>query len=237
VSDSTQILAAGPGWLALNKPSGLSVHNDPGADALSVALNLLENDPALRTLCAWKPSTETLPSPAHRLDRETSGVLLLSLNRERASELGQFMEQRKARKIYRAILRGQLREQKGIWQMPLSDRAEGRKNPAGIKGAQKACETQFTKLRENKFISEVEVELITGRQHQIRRHAVLARHAVVGDERYSDAKFNRRMRELFGVHRLLLHAQKLEFTIDGKDISIEAPLPSEFATLFEAREL
>jgi 23S rRNA-/tRNA-specific pseudouridylate synthase len=226
------ILAAGPGWLVLNKPAGLSVHNDPGGDALSLALSSLENDPALRKTCSWSHSKESMPTPAHRLDRETSGVLLLALTRKRASELQQLMEQRKARKVYRAILRGQLAQAEGSWRMPLSDKAEGRKNPAGAKADQKICATDFRRLQVNQYLSEVELELITGRQHQIRRHACLAKHAIVGDGRYGDLAYNSRLHRIYGTDRLFLHACSLEIEIDQKLQKIEAPVPQEFAKLF-----
>lgn len=228
-----RVLNAGQGWIAIDKPPGMSVHNDPDGDALSATLEILKADSSLQLKCGWKLQSFT-PAAVHRLDRETSGVLLLATNQKTASELGQAMEAREARKIYRAVLRGRLALESGTWETPLTDRAEGRKNPAGSGSDRKTCTTRFLRTRVGEHLTEVEVELLTGRQHQIRRHAAIHKHAVVGDKRYGDLKFNERIKRLFDVDRLLLHACLLELHIGGRPVRIESELPKEFGRVFDA---
>jgi RluA family pseudouridine synthase len=230
------LIQAGPGWLAVDKPSGMSVHNDPEGkrDAISLVQEALDIDLDLRRQTGWAQG-DPMPSPVHRLDKETSGVLLLATSRSVASKLQQAFEQRTTRKIYRAILRGRLAAAEGIWNAPLTDKAEGRKSPAGPANLRKTCLTRFRRLRQNDHLTEIEVELESGRQHQIRRHAALAGHAIVGDLRYGDPKHAERIRRMFGFSRLMLHAMTLEIPRPGEAAGIQlyAPLPTEFDRLFQ----
>lgn len=207
----------------------MSVHNDAG-DAIAIARAWLESDPALRARCAWEP--DFAPAPVHRLDRETSGVLVIALSKNVARSLAEAFqsEDTTVRKTYRAIVRGRL-QRDGRWNQPLTDRAEGRSNPAGKTMERKPCETRFRILRANEHVTELEIDLMTGRQHQIRKHAALAGHAVIGDTRYGDPSYHRMIEKRFGFSRMLLHAQRLE--LQGPvNICAVAPLPEEFAKIF-----
>jgi 23S rRNA-/tRNA-specific pseudouridylate synthase len=246
-----RVLAAGRGWLAIDKPSGVSVHNDPEGrtDALHLAARLLETDAELRAQTGWVPNT--LPSPAHRLDRETSGILLLAVNSNTASILQTAFQQnalladtssvrasaaRTTKKTYVAVLRGHVsKDAKKKWSWPLSDRAEGRDRPQGPSRLQKPAVTAFEIERTNRHLTRVACELHTGRQHQIRRHACLAGHAIVGDKRYCDSRFNRKIEELYGIQRMLLHATSLELELGGAigSIRIHSPPPPEFDLIFQ----
>src|SRR5262245_10299668 len=139
--NNPHVLDGGLGWLAVDKPSGLSVHNDPGIDLISRIRAELETNSQLRNLCAWSPDFP--PAPAHRLDRETSGICLLATSRPSATDLSRAFEGRAVEKIYRAVIRGRLAEIEGVWNAPLTDRAEGRKNPAGPRADRKPSETRF----------------------------------------------------------------------------------------------
>ena len=232
-----EILGAASGWLAVNKPSGVSAHNDQGQDLLAIAIALLEQRPELKLQTGF--TSAFAPSPVHRLDRETSGVVLIATTASAASFLGQAIENRKVKKLYRAILRAPFMESSGTWSEPLSDRAEGRKNPQGTSSERKPCATAFQVLGQNAYFSCVEFDLLTGRQHQIRRHAVLNRHQVVGDERYGDPRYVKQMENRYGLTRLYLHASKLVFPnpqlSEGSlsEIELDCPPPPEFAALIE----
>lgn len=240
-ASSLSILEHGHGWLAVDKPAGVSVHNDPDKreDLLAWVRRHLKNDLALKKSCGWREEVFA-PAPVHRLDRETSGVMLIAVDLETARQLQQQMEERSRstepshtqRKLYRAIVRGSVRDDQGEWVLPLSDKAEGRKNPAGLARERKTCRTLFRKQNQNAHLTDLEIELITGRQHQIRRHCTLAKHAILGDTRYGDPKYNAKIQERFGIQRMLLHAWRLEFTLDKSEYKIEAPLPLEFAQVF-----
>jgi RluA family pseudouridine synthase len=234
------VLAAGPGWLAIDKPDGLSVHNDPGGriDVLSIAKEMLAEDEQLRAACRWQ--THSRLSPAHRLDRETSGVLILATDRDSASLIQTAFEKRPAGSVkrYRSIVRGEITTTMGSWSHPLTDKAEGRRNPAGNPKDSKSCVTHWRRRRHNRHLSEIEVDLLSGRQHQIRRHAALAGHFVAGDTRYGEPRHARIMERIYGVSRMLLHAEQIRLPIatsDGKTVLIEAmaPLPGEFDHVFK----
>lgn len=226
------ILTAGPGWLALNKPAGMSVHNDPAGDALALAKFCVEQDDELARLTRYESI-----SPAHRLDRETSGVLLLATHRESASALQQAFaaSETRALKIYRAVVKGNV-ARGGSWTMPLTDKSEGRHNPAGKSADRLPCETRFVVTRANEFLSELEITLASGRQHQIRKHAALAKHPVVGDRRYADVKHGKMIESRFGVARMLLHAEKLALKAGPYSVEAEAPLPAEFDRVFKVED-
>ena len=225
------ILEAGSGWLVIDKPSGMSVHNDPGNDVLSKVKDLLLNDSSLAQKCARQ--TEFDPAPVHRLDRETSGALLLATAPKTATILARSFQEpsRAATKEYVAVLYGGGLGSHGVWLDALSDRAEGRVNPAGPSELRKPCETRFRTIEENRHLTRVMVELRTGRQHQIRKHAALAGHAIVGDRRYGEPKSAERITRLFFFDRLFLHAYRLE--LKGEiPLCAEAPVPEEFRHVF-----
>jgi tRNA pseudouridine65 synthase len=222
-----EILAEGPDWLAIHKPAGVSVHNDP-----QDVLHLLK-----KQLPAAKYQNMHL---AHRLDKETSGVLLLALNPTRAKDLAEIFQRRDCVKIYHAVLRGSLPvpatpAESAIWQTwswPLTDKAEGRQNPQGISKDRVDAQTKYRVVKASKFLTLIEVELLTGRQHQIRKHAAIAKHPLVGDSRYNEAKYNARMAGIYGTDRMFLHATSLSFILDNKKVELHAPLPVEFNSLF-----
>lgn len=199
--------------LVVDKPAGISVHN---AEESGDLLNLLA-----RRFGGAKYF------PVHRLDKETSGVQLFALTAAAAQALAARFQERDVRKLYVGITRGALAEATGVWSTAISDRSESRKNPQGVSADRVRATTGFKVLASSKYFSKVEFDLETGRQHQIRKHCALARHALVGDARYGDPKYNARMAELYGTPRMFLHHVRLE--IAGK--VFESPLPTEFTKL------
>lgn len=216
-SQTLAIVFQGHDWLIINKPAGVSVHNDIGD---------------VRTLLKKQlpPGSFEDIYPVHRLDKETSGLLLLATQAKTAAALAEQFQNHKTEKIYFAILRGTLpvADQWLEWSMPLSDKAEGRRNPQGMTRDRVEAKTRYRVVKSNKYFSLIEVELLTGRQHQIRKHAVLAKHQIVGDTRYGDAKYNARIAEMYKTNRMFLHAARLSLEIEGKLHTFEAPLPPEF---------
>ena len=216
-----KIIGEGAGWVAIDKPSGMSTHNEGGADSVDALT-------ALTRLLNGKPGAL---SPVHRLDKETSGVLLFATSRESASRLQTALsEDEKTQKLYRAILRGKL-EGSGTWDFPISDKAEGRENPAGKSADRKQALTRYEVVRASDFLSDVKLEILTGRQHQIRKHSRLAKHGIVGDTRYGEMSHARKMASIYGVSRMMLHAERLHLL----DLDLLAPLPPEFDLFFADR--
>lgn len=203
-------------WLVVDKPAGLSVHN-----ATPNVLTLLQQE---------RPGVSL--HLVHRLDQETSGVLLLAKNPKMAAQLMEVMNQNSTSKKYQAVLRGKMKEISASWQWALTDKAEGRKNPQGISKDRKPCTTLVKTLQSNDYFTWVECEILTGRQHQIRKHSAIAKHAIVGDSRYNDPKYNERIAGLYNTTRMFLHAFELKITIDKREWVFQSPPPPEFKTLF-----
>ena len=205
---SIPILTAGQGWLVVEKPSGLSVQEERERDLCSVLKSRIKIDPDLRNRIDCDPRFGV--HPVHRLDRETSGVILLACRPETFSYFAKQFEHHMARKRYVALLHGELpdpdgKDGWGLWTWPLSKEAGGRFHPEGPGGAA-PCETRFRVLRRSTHYTLIECDLLTGRKHQIRRHARLAGHAVVGDARYGTPRSLKFLREEMGFTRLALHS-------------------------------
>ena len=136
-------------------------------------------------------------------------------------------------KIYRALLRSPWKTKTGpkpdqtIWSWPISDKAEGRVNPQGKSADRVNAETKVSVIRSNQYFTEIHAEILTGRQHQIRKHAALANHPIVGDKRYNEEKYNKNIEKFYENMRMLLHAEKLAFTFEGKDYKYEEKINLE----------
>ena len=208
-----EILFQNSDWVAVNKPAGLSVHNVEDPENL---IQVLARQIAVPKLF-----------PVHRLDKETSGVQLLALNEKAAAHLMQQFQQRSVLKFYQGITAGRL-DQSGAWHEPLTDKAEGAKNPAGLAKDRLPCETTFRLLKQSEYFSWAEFQIHTGRQHQIRKHCALHGRALIGDPRYGNPKYNQKISDLYQFRRMALHSWRL--IIDGQEVSCDAP--SEFLSLF-----
>jgi RluA family pseudouridine synthase len=197
-------------FVAVDKPTGLSVHNNEDPENL-----LLFLEKQLHTKNLY---------PVHRLDKETSGVQIIALQQQSAKELSTLFQEKSVKKTYLGIVRGKLNESQGRWTQSLTDKAEGRKSPAGILGLRVACQTEFRVLKTNPFFSLCQFDLQTGRQHQIRKHCALANHPLVGDNRYGESKYNRKIEGIYKTARMFLHCSELHFL----NHKIMSPTPSEF---------
>lgn len=220
-NEQIPIVAQFKNWLVVNKPAGISVHND---------------NEDLRTILKRQLSLGSFQDiyPVHRLDKETSGLIVIATDSETAAFLATQFQQHEVKKNYTAVLRGSLA--KGSewteWNAPVSDKSEGRKNPQGLARDRVEARTLYRVLESNKFLSLVEFKLLTGRQHQIRKHSALARHAIVGDARYGDPKYNAKISQRYQTTRMFLHASALELSFEEQSHRFEAPLPEEFREFF-----
>ena len=235
---SIPILTAGDGWLVVEKPSGLSVQEERERDLCSVLQSRIKIDPDLRNRIDCDPRFGV--HPVHRLDRETSGVILVACRPETFSYFAEQFEHHEARKRYVALLHGELPEPDGkygwgIWTWPLSREAGGRFHPKG-RGGVALCETRFQVLRRSTHYTLIECDLLTGRKHQIRRHARLAGHAVVGDARYGTPRSLKFLREKMGFTRLALHSFSLQIRPPRAEVPqvFQSPaIPPEILRLLE----
>lgn len=232
------MIAQGRGWLAVEKPSGMSVHNEPGADLCTLWTDRLVSDSWLtrRTSCDLRFGLH----PVHRLDRDTSGIVLLACRPESLRSLMQAFQDHRVEKEYIALVHGDLSsscdmDSLDVWEWPLTKGAGGRRNPAGS-GHRVACRTDIRVIGTSRHYTLIRCHPVTGRKHQIRRHAKLAGHPVVGDRRYGSPRSLEYLDNRCGFRRLALHAQALRFKPPGGSETIElhtAETPTEMVALFE----
>lgn len=230
------VLAGGNGWLAVDKPWGMSVHNRPGEDLLSLVGRSLAGEGKIPLNAGAESGVGV--HPVHRLDRETSGVALFAYSAEALRDLGGQFARRTVKKRYLALLHGPVPDLPegswGEWNWPLSREAGGRRYPEG-RGRKTACRTRYRVLGRSRHYSLVECEPISGRIHQIRRHAKLAGHPVTGDGRYGSTRSMRFLQAEMGFFRLGLHAHALTLVPPGETAAqpIETRgLPADMARLY-----
>ena len=230
------VVASGDGWLVVIKPSGISIHNDPGGDLISAVQAALRDD-------RW-PHFDRFHGAmhaVHRLDRDTSGIVLLAGDSETASFFGEQFASRSVTKNYLAVLHGRLAKtvDDGAWHAwtdALSPAAAGRGNPRGGKPHVESI-TQWRLKMLTRHYSLVECRPLTGRKHQIRRHAKLAGHPVVGDRRYGSSRSCSYLSQKCHFNRMGLHAHSL--TIQLPESSVVRTfrshgLPASMVRLLEA---
>ncbi len=232
------VLSTDNGWLVLDKPAGMSIHNDPGRDLCSLVSHFLQKGTVIGEKTDIDPGFGV--NPVHRLDKETSGVIVLAFNREVFRFFSKQFELNQVKKRYIAILHGRLEEpedgrQWGIWDWALAGTSGGRQNPVGA-GRLQESRTKYRIIDHSAHYTMVEIELLSGRTHQIRRHAKLSGHPVVGDARYGSTRAINYLRRNFGFDRLALHARSLTILLPGgkEPETIETPaIPKQMLDLFQ----
>lgn len=207
--------------LILDKPSGLAVHGGSG-----VSHGLIEQVRVARPAQALEL--------VHRLDRETSGCLLISKRRSLLRELHRLLREQDIDKRYLALLVGELPRAEVLVEAPLRKyRLRGGERMVCVDARDgKPARTRFRRLRVLPGATLVEAQPLTGRTHQIRVHAAYLGQPVAGDEKYGVAESNRRFRQR-GLKRLFLHAASLAIPglADGRRLRVQAPLPDELEAL------
>ena len=221
--------------VAINKPSGLLVHRSMiDRHETRFAMQLLRNQLGQHVF------------PLHRLDKPTSGVLVFALSSEVAKQAGEQFQQGAISKTYLAIVRGYAPES-GIIDHPLKEKLDkiADKKARKDKPAQEAI-TQFKRLATVELpvsidrypcsrYSLVQVQPVTGRKHQIRRHMKHISHPIIGDAKYGKGQHNRYFAEHLHAHRLLLHCSNMDMKhpVSGAEIAFHAPLEAEFQQLMD----
>jgi len=198
----------------IDKPAGLLVHRGWASDS-DVAVDRVRRE------------LGPLASPAHRLDRQTSGALLFSRTPEIASTLGALISTHAIEKQYLALVRG-VPESQGRIDHPIPRTEDGPRVPAV---------TRFRTLAASPIERCALVEAIpeTGRLHQIRRHMKHLSHPLIGDANYGKGALNRHFRDVYGLSRLALHAQTMRFIhpATGENICARAPVPDDLRVPLE----
>ncbi len=232
------VIAVGKGWMAVDKPSGITVHNQPGRDLCALVSRLIQKKSEIRRQMDVDPDFGV--NPVHRLDKETSGVILLAADPKTFRFFSKQFESRQVKKRYVGVLHGRLDKSEGddswgTWGWPLAKTAGGRRHPQGS-GRRLPSETRYRILHCSGRYTLVEMEPLTGRKHQIRRHAKISGHPVVGDARYGSTRSVNYLRRNFDFDRLALHARALTLNLAEEKApeTLETPeIPQAMTALFE----
>jgi 23S rRNA pseudouridine1911/1915/1917 synthase len=228
-----EVLFEDDALLVVNKPAGLVVHPAAGHEEHTLVNALLHH-------CAGRLSGiggVARPGIVHRLDKETSGCLVVAKNDETHVALSAQFAGRKVQKLYHGIVCGELTRDRGEIRAAIARHPSHRKRMAVSEGAGREARTGYRVLERLRGTTLVEATLHTGRTHQIRVHFQFLGFPLLGDQTYGQRQ-NRRFEELFGfaAPRVMLHAFQLAFVYPrtGKRLSFEAPRPADFEDLLLA---
>ena len=214
------------GLLAVDKPAGQAVHGGSG-----VSLGIIEQ---LRLELPGLPFMELV----HRLDKETSGVLLVALKRSALTAMHRMLREGQVHKTYTTLARGQWQGGKRHVRLPLhkyvTDEGERR---VVVNDAGQDAHTIFRLVTQYPGFSLLEAELKTGRTHQIRVHLAALGHPIAGDDKYGDFELNRHLKKR-GLRRMFLHARRLAFAhpLTGEPLVLESPLPEDLQQFLHEME-
>jgi len=216
--------------LAVDKPAGLVVHSDGKTKEPNLTDWVVENYPEMENVgekAVYDGKEIARPGIVHRLDRETSGVMLLAKTQESFENLKKQFQERETKKIYNAFVYGPMKEEEATIDRPIGkSKSDFRKWSAqrGARGELREAVTDYKVLNKNKDFSYLEVSPKTGRTHQIRVHLKAINYSVVCDKLYAPKR-----ECALGFGRLALHARSITFSlINGEKVTVEADLPEDF---------
>jgi len=217
--------------LCVNKPAGLYVHEDGRGERLTLTDWVRKNRPSMigvgETMVLQNGNIIERPGVVHRLDRDTSGVLVLAKNQDTFLFLKEQFKNRKVQKTYNAFVWGEIKEMFGTINKPIGrSKRDFRLWATGsvVGGKVRDAITRWTRLGSAHGFSFLALEPKTGRTHQIRVHLKAIGHPVVHDTRYAPKKGGG-----LGFERLALHARTISFVHpNGSTLTVEAPYPADF---------
>lgn len=198
--------------LVVNKPAGLAVQG--GAGISVCLLDVLERQ------------TRRKVFPVHRLDRDTSGLMVVALNPASAAAYTKYIAGKTVKKGYRALCIGVPPKTKGVITAP-----------AGRAGDMKSAYTEYRVESSIPGFSLVSLELGTGRMHQLRIHLASIGCPIAGDDKYGDFTKNRDIRSLYKIKKLQLAAWELELPLSGRILRLEVPLPEHMLSALAALDM
>lgn len=220
------VLAETDDFLVLNKPAGLSMHPVRKGQQNTLTDWLYTHYPQLRGV----GELPERPGMVHRLDKDTSGIVLIAKHNQSFKALKSLFQERSIKKQYRALVYGNLKSPAGTIETPLGRikggiRRGGQAGNRAFSGELRPAVTQYTLHTRYPQYDLLSVEPKTGRTHQIRVHLASLGHPIVGDRLY---RFKEHRKDSLIPPHQLLHAESLHFTLFGKKYHYEAPLPTYF---------
>jgi 23S rRNA pseudouridine955/2504/2580 synthase len=218
-----RILLEDDWMMAVDKPSGMAVHTGSGITGGTLV------DYVRAHLGPRGVRNGFAASPAHRLDRDTSGVILVAVRRPAMVHFTEVFTHGQAAKRYLTLVKGKMPRASGRIDLPLSEHQQTATSKARRGVNMQEAVTRWQVVRQGGEAALLACTIETGRTHQIRRHLAAVGHPVAGDRKYGDFAFNREARARWGLKRLFLHAGSIEFPHpeDGRKVRLEAPLPEE----------
>lgn len=210
--------------IVINKPAGIVVHPGAGNRKGTLANALLAHCHDLKGI-----GGALRPGIVHRLDKDTSGLMVVAKNANSYYSLVKQLKNRTLQRKYLALVHGQIKEEKGEFDFPLSRHPKDRKKYTVVKNGGREALTKFKVVKRLSKFTLLELELKTGRTHQIRVHTSFIGHPVIGDQKYGFKSL-----PSLGLNRQALHAYclKLIHPSSNKEMGFEAPLPHDFVEAF-----
>jgi len=211
-------------WMmAIDKPSGMAVHTGSGITGGTLV------DYVRAYLGPRGVRNGFAASPAHRLDRDTSGVILVAIRRPAMVHFTDVFTEGRAAKRYLTLVKGRMPRVSGRIDLPLSEHQQTAASKARRGVNLQDAVTHWQVVQQGGEAALLACTIETGRTHQIRRHLASIGHPVAGDKKYGDFTFNREARARWGLKRLFLHAGSIRFPHpeDGHSVHLESPLPAE----------
>jgi RluA family pseudouridine synthase len=204
--------------VVLDKPAGLAVHEGK---------NILKRDSVLGILEQKYRSQQITPKLVHRLDRNTSGVLIVAKNETTMRALEEAFYSGRVEKEYLCLVAGKLEQNQGKIDFPLP----------GRKGSKVRAFTRFRAIKKYSDVTFLQASIDTGRMHQIRLHFAKLGYPIVMDDQHGDFTFNKKFRKEYGLKRQFLHAARLSLHHNGKQQTWRAPLAADLEETLKALDL
>jgi 23S rRNA pseudouridine1911/1915/1917 synthase len=216
--------------IVINKPPGMPVHADGRHERATLVDWLIVRYPELKGVGEQQtlPSGEVIDRPGivHRIDRETSGIIVVARNKDSYEFLKEQFKEREVKKTYRAFVYGVINDERGIIDKPIGS-SRGGLGPRSARrplGTTREAQTMYRVIARGQDATYVEVFPKTGRTHQIRVHFAAIQKPIVADVLYAPSR-----PAILGFKRLALHALSVSFTHpNGEEVNFEAPLPPDF---------
>ena len=220
---SPAVLFENDDFLVIDKPAGLLVHPTARSQGETVAHWLVATRPAVKGI----GEDPMRPGLVHRLDKDTSGLLILAKTGKTFQALKALFQGKRIQKTYLALVYGHISPSQGVIEAPLTRRSgELKRRIAKVKEKSREAVTEYRVLKRYRDYDWVEISPKTGRTHQIRVHLAHLGHPVIGDPLYA-YRPHKRLKEPL-AERQLLHASRLSFELFGQKYEFFAPLPPDF---------